>query len=420
VAGNTVYALSQWAVFSILTKTTTLEVVGRFALGLAITAPVFLFANLQLRSLQATDVSGRTAFSDYFGLRLATTSGALLFIAITTLVGRYSPALASVILLLALSKAIDALVDVCHGELQRRERFNSIASSTVLRSLMSLVGFTIAATLTGSLPLAIVGMCIGSLITLIFYDAGTLSTINSLHPLPRTTASPVFSVTFISSLRPTWRRARLHEILSTALPLGIVTLLSSLNVNIPRYFVGSHCGSATLGVYASLTAVVTGLYVIQIAVSQAVLPRLSRHFVEGDRWAFLKIATFVVAFGTSNGLFIVLLSVFGGAHFLRLLFSHEFIASTPLFTLIAVVSIVQCVNGALGFLLQAARLFRKTVPASLAATLVISLTSYLLVPSFGAVGAVCAVLAGTLASCLLLTIHLLIAWLNLPDSSHET
>ena len=67
---NAVYAGCQWAILVALAKAGSAEMVGQFALGLAVTAPVFMFANLQLRSLQATDAKEQYAFADYLGLRV--------------------------------------------------------------------------------------------------------------------------------------------------------------------------------------------------------------------------------------------------------------------------------------------------------------------------------------------------------------
>ncbi len=80
LAGNVIYAGCQWGMLVILAKLGSPEMVGRFALGLAITAPVIMFTNLQLRSIQATDARGEYLFGNYFGLRLFATAIALLII----------------------------------------------------------------------------------------------------------------------------------------------------------------------------------------------------------------------------------------------------------------------------------------------------------------------------------------------------
>ena len=55
-AGNVLYGACQWAILSVIAKLGNTSIVGEYTLGLAVSAPVFMFSNLQLRSVQATDV----------------------------------------------------------------------------------------------------------------------------------------------------------------------------------------------------------------------------------------------------------------------------------------------------------------------------------------------------------------------------
>src|SRR5262249_33512279 len=75
--GNVVYAACQWGMLIVLAKLASPESVGRFALGLAVTAPVVMLSNLQLRGVLATDARQEHPYTDYLTLRLFTTSGAL-------------------------------------------------------------------------------------------------------------------------------------------------------------------------------------------------------------------------------------------------------------------------------------------------------------------------------------------------------
>src|SRR6266850_6844432 len=74
--GNIAYAACQWGMLVAFAKVGDARMVGEFGLGLAITAPVFMFANLQLASVLATDAAGTTTFRDYVGARVMTTSAA--------------------------------------------------------------------------------------------------------------------------------------------------------------------------------------------------------------------------------------------------------------------------------------------------------------------------------------------------------
>src|SRR5438552_1829564 len=81
LVGNIVYATCQWIALIVLAKLGSAEAVGQFALGLALTAPIMLFANLQLAALQATDAAREYRFGHYLALRLVTTGLGLAVIA---------------------------------------------------------------------------------------------------------------------------------------------------------------------------------------------------------------------------------------------------------------------------------------------------------------------------------------------------
>jgi O-antigen/teichoic acid export membrane protein len=68
--GNGIYAACQWAVLVLLAKTGSPELVGRYALAVAIATPVITFATFQLRSVQVTDIREQHSFGDYLGFRV--------------------------------------------------------------------------------------------------------------------------------------------------------------------------------------------------------------------------------------------------------------------------------------------------------------------------------------------------------------
>ena len=65
VAGNATYAASQWGVLVALAKLGTPELVGQFAFALALTSPLVLFSQLNLRAVQATDAKHEYEFAEY-------------------------------------------------------------------------------------------------------------------------------------------------------------------------------------------------------------------------------------------------------------------------------------------------------------------------------------------------------------------
>ena len=72
--------------------------VGQFALALAVTGPVIMFFNLELRAVQATDAQGQYRFHDYLSLRLIMCFVAMAVIVGIGMVGNYEHEAMAVIL----------------------------------------------------------------------------------------------------------------------------------------------------------------------------------------------------------------------------------------------------------------------------------------------------------------------------------
>src|SRR5581483_8233760 len=80
LAGWVGYAACQWLMLSVLAKFGSPTIVGQFAFALALSAPIFMFTNLNLRGVQSTDALREYCFPDYVTLRLIGSAVALLAI----------------------------------------------------------------------------------------------------------------------------------------------------------------------------------------------------------------------------------------------------------------------------------------------------------------------------------------------------
>src|SRR5215211_4678278 len=156
--GNGLYAAAQWGMLTVIAKIGNPEMVGQFALGFAIAAPVMLFSNLNLRGVQATDAKYLYRFGDYLALRLITTILALVVIWGITFFTGYRRETALVILLIALAKAFESVSDVFYGLLQQREYMDRIAKSMIIKGGLSLIALGVGVYLTDSVLWGVVGL----------------------------------------------------------------------------------------------------------------------------------------------------------------------------------------------------------------------------------------------------------------------
>ncbi len=379
-AGNLIYALCQWGVLTVIAKTGTPAMVGMFALGLAITAPVIQFANLQLRGVQATDARREFAFGDYVALRFVTTLLALLASAGIVLAIDRSRETAAVILLIAGAKAVDSLSDVIYGHFQQVERMDVIARAQVASGVLALVLVSLGIVIFDDIVAGIAGYLVGAIVPLVAY---TIPAARRSHSLDNAGAPMV-----------RWDMASLRHLAWTALPLGVVMLLISLNANIPRYVVEHEQGERGLGVFAALVYIVVAAGMVVTAVGQAVSPRLARQFADGvlDEFrAFLihamQISLLLGAIGAVAALVI-------GRPVIALLYTAEYAEDVVALAMLALAGGVTFAAAFAGFAMTAARRFRPQVPVFVVVVLASTVASLVLVPRFGLRGAMGALLLG--------------------------
>ncbi len=169
-AGNVVYAACQWGMLIVLTRMGA-ALVGQFALGLAITAPIIMFGDLQLRAVQYTDVHAEDyCFGHYLALRIISNSLALLIISCIALVGGYRWETATVIIQLGIAKVFESFSDICYGVFQQHEMMSIVSKSLFLRGTLALLGLGLGTHMTGTVFGGVFGLSLAWLLVLILYD----------------------------------------------------------------------------------------------------------------------------------------------------------------------------------------------------------------------------------------------------------
>jgi len=179
------------------------------------------------------------------------------------------------------------------------------------------------------------------------------------------------------------------------LPLGWVATFASLNVNIPRYFLEHYRGLADQGIYASLAYLVVGVSLIVYALTQSVTTRLAYLFASGNLKQFARMLTKLSMLGVLIAIVGVPLTFAVGRPLLTLLYRREYGDHVGLMALLVGIAGISTIGAFLFCGLTAARAFRAQVPVYLAAVLVVTVGSALLVPRYGLMGAGTAVLLST-------------------------
>jgi O-antigen/teichoic acid export membrane protein len=395
LAGNGGYALTQWGMLVALAKFGSATRVGEFAFALALTAPIVLFANLQLRAVQATDAGSAYTFADYLGLRTITTALALGAIALVAFIGGRGAHLALIIAVVGCAKAVESLSDVFHGFFQRYERMDRVALSLLVKGIASLGAWCLGLWLTGTVLGAALGLLIAWTATLLFVDQRSA---RRLAPTER--------------FRPGYDRTKLQALASTVWPLGASMCLLSITTNIPRYFIEAAHGTATLGVFAGMAYLLTAGAMLMNALGQSTSPRVARLLVNGQHTDAARLLRRQLAIAGMLGVAGIVVAALFGRPLLALFYTAEFATETGAFVWIMVAACVGYLNSVFGYSLTAAREMRVQLPIELATALTTLVASALLVPAYGVTGAAWALLTGALARLLMQSVVLRSVWTN--------
>jgi O-antigen/teichoic acid export membrane protein len=384
LVGNIVYAACQWGMLVVLAKTGSPVMVGQFALGLAVTAPIILFANLQLRAVQATDARHEYLFDDYLGLRLATTVMALAAIAGVVIFSGYRSETALVIMAVGAAKAFESISDVFYGRLQQHERMDRIAKSMMIKGPLSLLALGIAVYLTKSTLWGAVGLAIAWALVLISYDIRSGKLLRGRDAGATDSASDGGRP---ATLRPRWSNKTSFALIKLSLPLGFVMLLISLNTNVPRYFIEHYLGERELGIFAAIAYLMVAGSMVVNALGQSASPRLAKHYASGEARAIRHLLGKLIAISGLLGVAGVALVVLAGESLLTMIYRPEYASHTDVFLLLMVAAGLGFIASFLGYAMTAARYFKVQAPLFAVVTAVSVLACLWLVPLYGLRGA---------------------------------
>lgn len=375
--GRVVYAASLWGILVVVAKLTTPQVVGRYSLALAITAPVFSFLNLRLRALLATDARGEYTFGSYLGLRLITTTLAFLLIAGFVLWTGYSLEAALVVLAVGLAKAFESVSDLLFGQMQKSERMDYMGRSLMLKGPLSLLCMGLVIHLTDSLWRGIFGLvAVWAGLLFLFDKRNTVRVLKSGE-----------------HLQPSWCFRKLGRLAWLAAPLGVQTMLISLNSSVPRYFVRSYHGEAMLGYFTAIAYILVAGSTVIFALQQAASPRLALYYARDLRGAFTGLLIKLIGIGFALGCAGVLVSLVLGQQLLMLFFGSEYARFAGVLVWMMLAGVALCTRAFVIAAMTALRLVRVQSYVSAVCLAVNSVAGLLLIPRHGCMGGAWSILA---------------------------
>ena len=391
--GNVVAALCQWGILMALAKVGTPIIVGQYAMGLAVSGPIMMFASLQLRKFQATDSLREFRFGDYLGLVLVSSGiGWLTASGVGWWDSHDDGGVLNVedvlvVSLVAVSKVCELIAGTFHGLLQQHERLDRITKSSILHSAMSMVMLSLGVWLTGSVLWGVLADAVMQSVIIATYDVPGALWILQVQSDATTSSRWKRLVTAFTEIRPRWEWTRMRPLMMLGLPMGVVSLLTSLQTNIPRYFVEEQLGKAELGIFCAVAALMMTGITLMRALDQSCMPRLAKLHAAGCyrdfRWLLLKLMGVYLLLGVAG----VWVARWGGRPLLSLLFSTDYAIHTDVLETIMQAAVASYLVGAISSALVTTRCINRQLPLLCVSLVSAFAACYWLVPEYGLWGA---------------------------------
>jgi O-antigen/teichoic acid export membrane protein len=361
--GNIIYALSQWGVVTIIAKYGTSRDLGIYSIGLAVTAPIVLFFNFQLRTILATDSKNEYEFKQYYGGRIIhLTISFLIILPVSFIYGENKETIIAIILM-GLVKYFESLSDIFMGLFQKKGRIDLIGKSQLFRGIFTVVIFGLSFVLTRNVILSVCGLLITMIVRFISYDMKKAQEYADIIP------------SFDSWLR----------LIRIALPLGIVSLINSLNTNIPRYLLDRLSSPSDLGIYSALSYVLVAANMLITPVSLLAAPKLADAYNNNRVKQFVKLNIILILFSTLVFIPIILILIIQGENVLKILYSDEYATYNYEFIIINCSMLFSFYTTFFNLSIVAARFIQIQPIINFIVTIISFLTSYFFINLYGGV-----------------------------------
>ncbi len=298
-------------------------------------------------------------------------------------VAGYGRSAGIIVMLVACAKSVESFTDIVAGLLQKHERLDLVAISFMLKGSSSLVAFSAIYFTFRSVAAAVAGLGATWLLVFLCYDL----------QLARRLLGP--GASFFR-----WNRSHLQQLAKIAAPLGIVTTLSTLNFNVPRYALQHFRGASEVGIFSALGYVVVVITLLVNALGQSAVVRLSAYFAKGNAQDYsrllIRMSLLCVAAAAAG----FVLCQFIGYNLIRLVYGREYAAHIGLLKVFIVASAISAIAAVLSFGMTAARRFQAQLPVLAATVSTCVALVWFLTPRWGMWGAAIALCSSALIQAL--------------------
>lgn len=276
-----IYAGVQWWILSFMAHSHELEQIGFYSYALSVITPIAVFANLNLRYIYVSDNNNQFQFIHYWALRVTLFLLSAFFVLLFILFAHKSLIVSLLICGIFIYKAFESFSDMffaCHHKAEENQK---ISKSIIIRSGLIFLSFTLSFYFFKSILLSLLFIVVSYIFSFLSVDKKTLP------EKIKKEISPLLG--FYSFLKNKDFQNQLKKLFNLGLPMGIGSLIYSLIVVVPRFFIDSYIGVDSLGIFSAIYYLFTALLLVSIAFADASIPRFVKFYHEGNIASFKRL-----------------------------------------------------------------------------------------------------------------------------------
>lgn len=284
-AGNLFYGICTWVITILVVHLADYSEAGYLALAIAMTNTYEQIAWFNMRNYQVTDAKERFSDSQYVSSRVITCGIAFAMLVIAAFTGSTFYQALCIIAYMPIRIA-ESISDVCHGINQKKERYDYIGKSFLLRGVGMVGVFSVGLIILKKLAIVLVLTAAYQLLISLFYDCRKTFQLTEIK-------LKIFDKDLLNLYRD-------------CLPLVIFAFFLSAQNNHVKSTIQALCGNDILGIYSSIASPTIAVQMIAAAMFAPFLPGLSVNLAQKEYDKFNK--KLLKIYGAFVGMAVVVLA----------------------------------------------------------------------------------------------------------------
>lgn len=362
--GNLVVAFIKWMILIIIVRISTPSEVGNYTFAIAITTPIILFINMRLRLRYI--VEDDLEFSVMKRIR-----SFLNIICIILIIGLgflFYQEYVYYILIIGFSKILDLNSEIYYAILHKLEKYKYISMMMITKSILIIITFAISLYFSKSVIFSLILQVVIQFIFLNFVEKRSEIYVDK------------------SNTKYLWKVY--ISIFLTGLPLGVVQLLNSYNILIPRYIIENKLSLESVGIFAAISYLLTIVDLFMNSVSQNIIITIKNKIKSGN---FDELKTFLKFKVTFLSLIIGLIFTFFvylfGEKILTIIYGEQYGEMSLILTLISISFMFNFQSWIFDTTIMAMKIYKAQLLSAILTLCFSTIISLYLISKYGLIGA---------------------------------